>query len=169
MAEEHPTEAALPPSPALRARIAECHAWRHGRTRYLALSVIRRSRSPNAGEEREVPRRCLCHYSRREECASSRLHYEVLGRGMVHDDGRGALLRIQQEAGGQVHANVLVRMDHREELGLVFEIRARRIAERVARAAIFLVEEIADVRRIVAGDAEFFADALVPKLGQRFG
>ena len=37
----------------------------------------------------------------------------------------------------------------------------RGISKRVAQAAIFLVEEVADMRRIVARDSRLLADALV--------
>ena len=41
---------------------------------------------------------------------------------MVHDDGRRALLRIEQKARCQVHADGLVRMQQREQLRLVLQI-----------------------------------------------
>ena len=45
----------------------------------------------------------------------------------------------------------------------------RRIAERISRAAILLVEQIANVRRIFARDAQLFAHLLVQIFGQGFG
>src|SRR5581483_5943655 len=45
----------------------------------------------------------------------------------------------------------------------------RRITERVARSTIFLVEEIADVLRVVPRNPQFFAHFLVEILCQRFG
>jgi len=42
------------------------------------------------------------------------LRHEVLRTRMVHDDGRRALLRLQKEAGGQMHADGLVGMQQRE-------------------------------------------------------
>src|ERR1039458_6807040 len=71
--------------------------------------------------------------------SSSYLRHEVLRCRMVHHDGRGALLRIKQESGGQMHTDVFVGMQQREQLGLIFQIGARRVSKRVARSAIFLM------------------------------
>src|ERR1022692_4622183 len=101
--------------------------------------------------------------------SSSYLHHEVLRGGVVHDNGRGALLRIKQEPGGQMHTDVFVRMQQREQLRLVFQIGARRVSKRVARSAILLMEQIANVRRVVARDSQLLANLLVRQLGQRFG
>ncbi len=97
------------------------------------------------------------------------LNNEVLRVRMVHDDCRGGLLGFEEVSGGEADADVFFRLEQLEELGLVFEIRARRITERVARAAVLLVEEIADVVRVVTGDAKFLADVLVHKFGEGFG
>ena len=56
-----------------------------------------------------------------------------------------------------------------EELRLVFEVRARGVAEAEARALIALMEELRKLRGVVAGDAQLFAHALVPEFGERFG
>jgi hypothetical protein len=57
---------------------------------------------------------------------------EVLRLRMMHDDGVGALLRFEVKALGQTDVVVLLRMQNREDLGLVLEIRAGRIAEGIA-------------------------------------
>src|SRR5271166_694445 len=88
---------------------------------------------------------------------------------MMRHDGRRALLRIEQEAGRQVHTDSLVGMQQREQLGLVLEVRTRRIAERIARPAIFLVKEIANMWRVVSGKTKFLTHALVIELGKCFG
>jgi hypothetical protein len=57
------------------------------------------------------------------------LDNEVLRRGMMHDDGGGALLGIEQKSGGQMHTDVFVRMQQCEQLRLVFQIGARRVTK----------------------------------------
>ncbi len=95
--------------------------------------------------------------------------YKILGLGMVDDDGVGALLGLQVELLGEAHADVLLGLEQAEDLRLVLEVGAGGIAEGVTRAAIFLVEEIGDARRVFAGDAEQLARLLVDQLGQRLG
>ena len=51
----------------------------------------------------------------------------------------------------------LFRFQQGKQLGLVFQVRARRIAKRIPRAAILLMKQIAQARRIVAANAQFFA------------
>src|SRR5205085_4678089 len=96
-------------------------------------------------------------------------HYEVLGGRMVHYERRSRLLRLKLKAGSQANADVLFRFEQREQLALVFQVGAGRIAERVARATIFLVEEIADAGSVVNRNAQLFADTFVHQLRQRFG
>src|SRR5690348_17195370 len=86
---------------------------------------------------------------------------------MVYHDRRGGLLRLQQEARGQAHANCLFRLEQLEQLGLVFQVGARWITERVARATVFLMEQVADFRRILTRDAQLLPHVLVMELGQR--
>ena len=62
---------------------------------------------------------------------------------------KNGLLGLQQEPGREPHADVFFGMEQRKQLGLIFQIRARRVAKRVARAAILLVEQIANVRRVL--------------------
>src|SRR5579863_2093023 len=88
---------------------------------------------------------------------------------MMHDDRRGALLRLKQESRRESYADVFFGPEKSEELGLILEIRTGRIAERVARPAIFLMEEIANLRRILARDCQFITHLLVMQFGERFG
>ncbi len=74
---------------------------------------------------------------------------------------------IQQKSCRELHADVFVRMQQRKQLCLVLQIRASGIAERVARSAILLVEQVPDVRRVVARHAQFLANHLVREFGQR--
>src|SRR5688500_14132452 len=83
-------------------------------------------------------------------------------------DRAGRLLRLEHELLGEGDADPL-RTEEREELLLVVEVRAGRIAERVAAAAIALREEPADVRRVVAGDPELDTNRTVPIFRQRLG
>src|SRR5258706_5075995 len=88
---------------------------------------------------------------------------------MVHDDRRRGLLWFQQDSTREPHADVLLRVEQGEEFGLVFQMRTRGISEGIARAAIFLVEEVANVRRVFTRDAEFFAHLFVMIFGEGFG
>ena len=69
---------------------------------------------------------------------------------MVRDNGRGGLLRLQQEAGRQAHPDGLLRFEQLEQLGLVFQVGARGLTNRIARATVLLVESIADFWRVLA-------------------
>ena len=60
-------------------------------------------------------------------------------------------------------------MEQREQLGLVLQIWTCGIAEGIARSTVFLVEEVADVGRIFARDAQLFAHLFVQVFGQGFG
>ena len=64
---------------------------------------------------------------------------------MMHHNRRRALLGLQQEAGRQAHSYVLFGMEECEEFGLVLDMRAGGVAEGIARAAILLMEEVANV------------------------
>lgn len=74
------------------------------------------------------------------------LDHEIFRRRMVHDDGRGGLFGVEKKAAGQVHAHGLLRVEKLEELRLVLEVRARRITERISRAPILLMKQVADSR-----------------------
>ena len=87
--------------------------------------------------------------------------HKILGLGMVDDDGVGALLRLQVKLLGKAHAYVLLGFEQAEDLRLVFQIRAGRVAEGVTLAAIFLVKQIRDTRGVFACDAEQLARLFV--------
>src|SRR5271169_1131971 len=63
------------------------------------------------------------------QSTNGRLHHEILRVRMMHHDGGRTLLRIEQKARRQLHADRLVGMQQRKQLGLVFEVRTRRIAK----------------------------------------
>src|SRR4051812_18505633 len=88
-------------------------------------------------------------------------HYKVLRLGMMHDECRRGLLRLELETTGQPHADIFLRLEQREDLHLVFQARTGRVSERIAGAAILLVEEVADAGRVFAADAKFFPHKLV--------
>ena len=62
-----------------------------------------------------------------------------------------------------------VRTQQLQQGRLVGEVRAGRVAEAVARAAIALLEQLAHVARVVVAEAELGADLAVDVLGQRLG
>src|SRR6185437_15427076 len=76
-------------------------------------------------------------------------HREILRLRMRHDDRRGRLLGIE-----------LVLLGEHDAV-LVAAIGAGRIAEGIAAAAIALVEHGVEIARLLAGEAELAADALV--------
>src|SRR6185437_13077722 len=95
-------------------------------------------------------------------------HREILRLRMRHDDRRGRLLRIELVLLGEHDAD-LVGAQQREKLFLVAEIGAGRIAEGIAAAAIALVEHGVEIARLLAGEAELAADALVQVFRHRLG
>ena len=56
-----------------------------------------------------------------------------------------------------------------EQLGLVLELGAGRVAEGVARAAVALPEHGVERGVVLWGEADLVADARVPVLGERLG
>src|SRR5689334_18020218 len=96
------------------------------------------------------------------------LRDEVLRARMMYHDRARRLLRIELVSRRELHSHRLLRLQQREQLHLVRQIRTRRISEGEARAAVLLVEEVADVRRVFARDAELLAHALVVILGEGF-
>ena len=85
---------------------------------------------------------------------------------MHHNRGR-RLFRFQQESSRQLYADILLGVQQGKQLGLIFEVGTRRIAERITRSLIFLVEEIADMRRVLARDAQFLAHLFMQIFCQR--
>ena len=57
-------------------------------------------------------------------------------------------------------------LDH---LGVVLEVRARRVAPRVAAPPVLLAEEADQGGPVLVGEAPLLADAVVPVLGQGLG
>src|SRR5439155_25574697 len=68
-------------------------------------------------------------------------HIEVLRRRMVHDQRCRGLFRLELELLAQPQTDSL-RLQQSEEMRLVLERRAGRITERVAAAAVVLLEEL---------------------------
>jgi hypothetical protein len=64
---------------------------------------------------------------------------------MMHRNRRRALLGLKQEAGGQAHSYVFFGMEECGEFDLIPETRAGWIAEGIARAAILLMKQIANM------------------------
>jgi hypothetical protein len=64
---------------------------------------------------------------------------------MMHRNRRRALLGLQQEAGRRAHAYVFFGMEECEEFALVLEMRAGWVAKGIARAAILLMKQIANM------------------------
>src|ERR1700733_2210202 len=86
---------------------------------------------------------------------------------MMHHDSGGALLRLKQESRSQAHANIFFRLEQSKQLGLILQIRARRIAERISRSAILLMKQIANLRSVFPRNPQSLAHLLVMKLRQR--
>ena len=77
---------------------------------------------------------------------------EVLGLGVVHDDGRRGLLRVELELLAELDPDPLW-FQERKELGLVLEVGARRVAEAVPRTPVSLAEDPSQVRGILPCEA----------------
>src|SRR4051794_20034384 len=95
---------------------------------------------------------------------------EVLGLGVVTDDGRGRLLGLVLPGGilGAAHADA-VGVEQLGHLGVVLEVRTGRVAPGVAAAPELLAEQAQQARTVLAAEAPFGPDAGVPVLGQRLG
>src|SRR5260221_13283452 len=95
-------------------------------------------------------------------------HREILRLRVRDDDRRGRLLRVELVllAEGDAH---LVGAQQRKQLFLVAEIGTGGIAEGIAAAAIALVEHSVEIARLLGGEAELAADALVEIFGHRLG
>src|SRR5579864_2353585 len=94
------------------------------------------------------------------------LNHKILCLRMMHHNCRSRLLRVHVEAGGQMDADVLFRLQDGKELGLVFQIGTGWIAERVARATVLLVEEVAGSWSVISGNTQLFANVFVEKFCQ---
>ena len=73
--------------------------------------------------------------------------------------GAGGLLGVELVALAQADADAF-RAEQLEELALVGQVRARRIAEGIAAAAILLLQQAFHVAGLVGGEAKLGADAL---------
>src|SRR3954453_21208004 len=89
---------------------------------------------------------------------------EVLGLGVVTDDRGRRLLGLVLPLGvlADVHADA-VGLEQLGHLGVVLEVWARRIAPRIAAAAVLLPEQSGQRRPVLAGKAPLLADAAVPQ------
>src|SRR6266403_549146 len=115
---------------------------------YKGLTVLRACRTPRA-------KPCAA-----DSVSALNSYYKILRPGMVDHNRRRTLLGLEQESAGQPHADVLLRLEQRKQLRLILQIRTRRIAKRIPRSAILLMKQIANVRRVFAGDASLFAHLL---------
>src|SRR5205823_1043489 len=95
-------------------------------------------------------------------------HVEILGLGVVGDDGIGALLGGEHEVFGEGDADFFGFEDLSDECA-VFEVGAGWVAEGIAAAAVGLLEDLGDAGGIFGPEAEFLAHPLVPELGQGLG
>src|SRR5262245_42580199 len=84
-------------------------------------------------------------------------HRKILRLAMRHDDRRGRLLGVELVLLAQGDADLL-RPQQLQQLPLVAEIGAGRVAEGVAAAAIALVQHGVEVARLLGGEAELAAD-----------
>src|SRR5690349_13643680 len=105
---------------------------------------------------------------RRESRPSLLVNREVLRLLVVDDDGRGGLLGDELELFTQLDADAFG-PEQLEELGLVFEVGAGRVAEAEARPLIALMEELRELRGVAPGDPQLLADVLVPEFRERLG
>src|SRR5262245_31965304 len=84
--------------------------------------------------------------SRSHETSASRI--KILGLRVVHHNGVGGLFGHEHEILAQRHADRL-RFEQLDDLRAVFKVRAGRIAEAVAAAAIVLLEQLANLRAVL--------------------
>ena len=86
---------------------------------------------------------------------------------MAHD-GEGGLFGVELEALADRHADPAP-LQQVDDLGVVLEVRAGRVPERVAASAVLLAEETLQGRPVFVGEAPLLADPAVPKLRERLG
>src|SRR5690242_20205567 len=111
-------------------------------SRAVACSETSHSRS----ESISVP-----SMSHRTAAGSRSAGIEVLGLRVVgHQRVRG-LLGVQLQLLGQLDADP-ARLEQRDKLGAVVEVRAGAVAQRVAGPAVAEPEVLLDVRRVLGGD-----------------
>ncbi len=83
---------------------------------------------------------------------------------MMDDDRRGRLFGVKHEFVGQINIDTLGSKQFKK-LGLVFDIRTRRIAKAETRALVSLVKKFGEFGGVISCNAEFLADSLVPHFG----
>src|SRR6478752_10757400 len=86
---------------------------------------------------------------------------------MMNNDRGCRLLRGQLKLFGQLDTDP-IGLKQFEDLGLVFEIRTRRIPEAKPRTLIALMKEFGKFGSVATGYSEFFANAFMPHLGKGF-
>src|SRR5512146_2310318 len=94
------------------------------------------------------------------------LCHEILRCWVVHNNRAGALLRFTEKSRSPPYANRFFGFEQRKKLGLLFEVRARRISERIARTAILLVEKVSDAFGVLLADAHLLANDFMHILGE---
>ena len=92
-------------------------------------------------------------------------YVEISCLRMVGDKRRRRLFRFELELIAQLQADPC-RVEQLEQLGLIFQVRTGGVSERVAAAAVVLLEELSDARRIVAGDSPFAAKLPMERFGE---
>src|SRR5438270_856712 len=112
---------------------------------------------------RPGPRACRCSGNR-----PGALYRKVFRLRVVDDDGGGRLLGIELVFLAEADADLLG-MQQLQQLLLVGEVRAGRVAEGIAAAAIALRQHLVVVARLFGGEAQFAADALVRVFGEGLG
>src|SRR2546430_16386770 len=93
---------------------------------------------------------------------------EVLGAGMVEHQRGHRRLGIHNEAFGQCHADLLG-VEESPQRGLIGEVRARRIAEGHANAAVASLELVGDRQIAGVGESPERPEPGVQHLGERLG
>src|SRR5271166_1217413 len=155
------------PSPCMPPSSAATVALPAGRVRARSPSSANRSSKVFTASDCFTRRRAK---SRR--FSSAELHVEVLGLGMVQDEGVGRLLGMQLQLVGQRHADPFG-LEQLHHLHPVLQVGAGAITEGKAGAAIAELEVVLDGlgvlgrHRPVPGEPELLADAFVPVLGKR--
>lgn len=84
------------------------------------------------------------------------------------DDRAGRLLRLKLKLLAELNIDA-AGLHERPELGLVLQVRTRRIAEAVPAALIALLKQPSHLSGVLFRDAEFHPDLLVHVLGKGLG
>src|ERR1039457_687861 len=122
-----------------------------------------RTVSPRSQKNGDIP-----GCSRRDAGWAGGLRDEVLRRGVRADDGVGGLFRLQLGILAHLDADA-VRAEELDDLGVVGQIGAGRVAPRVAAAPVLLAKQPGQGGSVLVGEAQLLSDSPVPVLGQRLG